>query len=629
MGIVDVNLKPSGGAASRGARDASHESDASAWAALASDDPHVFARGWLAVTGRSFPPIRQGALFLPAPDDASGGLEVSAVWAATGLPVDLDRLKQLGTGTLEAASAQRAPALAAEGEAATAAVPIVIDGKISAMALVEAALDGPAAGRRLMRHLQWSSAWVEAFLYRSEQRSGRDGLRQASLVVEAIESVATSEHYVDAARALSGLLANRFSCGRVAIGVRRGLKSKLSALSESAEFEGRTEAARAFEAAMDEAIDQETVLVAPAGEAGIRLVAYAQEGLRTALSVDHVLTVPIFSAKGAFGAIVLARDTVPFSQNDVDLLDAIAVSAGGALAARHDADRSFLGFVAHRIRRTAATVLGPSFLLFKTIVLAIILGTAALALIRETVRVTAPGTVNGEARRAVSAPFDGYLQTQYARAGDVVRAGTVIAELQDNDLVLNRLRKLAARRQTEAERDQALAKRDLAQAAIARAALEQKDAEIALDDEMLERARIRAPFDAVVVSGDLAQSIGKPVSRGDVLYELAPLDRYRVTLNVPETAIGSIRVGQKGQLLLTALPERPFAVEVIAVTPVARVADGVNSFEVLAHLADPDERVRPAMEGTAKIEAGEASLLWIWTHSFFDWLRIRAWSWLP
>ncbi len=87
--------------------------------------------------------------------------------------------------------------------------------------------------------------------------------------------------------------------------------------------------------------------------------------------------------------------------------------------------------------------------------------------------------------------------------------------------------------------------------------------------------------------------------------------------------------GQKGQLLLTALPERPFAVEVIAVTPVARVADGVNSFEVLAHLADPDERVRPAMEGTAKIEAGEASLLWIWTHSFFDWLRIRAWSWVP
>ncbi len=99
-----------------------------------------------------------------------------------------------------------------------------------------------------------------------------------------------------------------------------------------------------------------------------------RKSLRAALGVDHVLTVPVFSAKGAFGAIVLARNDVAFSQGDVDLLDAIAVSAGGTLAARHDADRSFIGFVGHRIRRTAAAVLGPSFLLFKAIVLAAVLG---------------------------------------------------------------------------------------------------------------------------------------------------------------------------------------------------------------------------------------------------------------
>jgi hypothetical protein len=32
------------------------------------------------------------------------------------------------------------------------------------------------------------------------------------------------------------------------------------------------------------------------------------------------------------------------------------------------------------------------------------------------------------------------------------------------------------------------------------------------------------------------------------------------------------------------------------------------------------------MEGIAKIEAGERSLLWIWTHSLFDWLRLWSWS---
>ena len=30
-----------------------------------------------------------------------------------------------------------------------------------------------------------------------------------------------------------------------------------------------------------------------------------------------------------------------------------------------------------------------------------------------------------------------------------------------------------------------------------------------------------------------------------------------------------------------------------------------------------------------KIEAGERSLLWIWTHRFTDWLRLKSWEWLP
>ncbi len=147
MGIVDVQLNPAEGKAMRAGRDASGESDASAWAALASDDPLVFARGWLAVTGRSFPPIRQGTLFLRGPDP-SAAMEALAVWAAPGLPVDLERLKQHGTGALTAASEQRAPALAADGEVATAAVPVLIDGAIAAMALVEATLEGqpPVAG---------------------------------------------------------------------------------------------------------------------------------------------------------------------------------------------------------------------------------------------------------------------------------------------------------------------------------------------------------------------------------------------------------------------------------------------------------------------------------------------------
>jgi multidrug resistance efflux pump len=211
----------------------------------------------------------------------------------------------------------------------------------------------------------------------------------------------------------------------------------------------------------------------------------------------------------------------------------------------------------------------------------------------------------------------------------VVRQGEVLAELQDNDLALDRMRHVAQRRQYQLELDRALSKRDLAQTGIARSQVEQKDAEIELDDQMLARTQLRAPFDSVIVSGDLSQAIGRPVSRGDVLFELAPLDRYRITMVVPETEILAVRPGQTGQVLLTALPDTPINFEIKNITPVAKVTDGINGFEVLADLKEADIRLRPAMEGVAKIEAGRRSFFWIWTHEFFYWLRIKAWALIP
>jgi len=82
-------------------------------------------------------------------------------------------------------------------------------------------------------------------------------------------------------------------------------------------------------------------------------------------------------------------------------------------------------------------------------------------------------------------------------------------------------------------------------------------------------------------------------------------------------------------VLLTALPERPFDFVVKSITPVARAVEGVNGFEVLADLKEPDSRLRPAMEGVAKIDAGRRSFVWIWTHELMYWLRVKLWALIP
>jgi len=53
--------------------------------------------------------------------------------------------------------------------------------------------------------------------------------------------------------------------------------------------------------------------------------------------------------------------------------------------------------------------------------------------------------------------------------------------------------------------------------------------------------------------------------------------------------------------------------------------EGRNYFRVEATLDQPTQMLRPGMEGVAKIEMGEESLFWIWTHALVD--RLRLWIW--
>ena len=133
----------------------------------------------------------------------------------------------------------------------------------------------------------------------------------------------------------------------------------------------------------------------------------------------------------------------------------------------------------------------------------------------------------------------------------------------------------------------------------------------------------------MVVRGDLSQSLGAPVAKGDVLYEIAPVDGYRIILEVDERDIAYVSRGRRGALALAALPGAALALEVQRITPVSTAEGGRNYFRVEASLDQPHDALRPGMEGVARVDVGRRQLLWIWTHGLVDWLRLQAWSWLP
>jgi multidrug resistance efflux pump len=227
------------------------------------------------------------------------------------------------------------------------------------------------------------------------------------------------------------------------------------------------------------------------------------------------------------------------------------------------------------------------------------------------------------------APFDGFIRSAAVRAGDTVKAGDVLAALEDRDLILERAKWRAERDKLVQKQREVRAKHDRTNLVILDSQIRQAEAQLALAEEKLSRARILAPFDAIVVSGDLSQMLGSPVEKGKTLFELAPLDSYRLIIHVDERDVRYVAMGQSGTVAFAGVPWTPLRMALSKITPVTVAEEGRNSFRIEARLAELGPQLRPGMEGVAKIETGQRSLVWIWTRAVVEWLRLVAWKYLP
>jgi len=131
------------------------------------------------------------------------------------------------------------------------------------------------------------------------------------------------------------------------------------------------------------------------------------------------------------------------------------------------------------------------------------------------------------------------------------------------------------------------------------------------------------------MSGDLSQSLGAPVERGQELFQVAPLESYRVIIEVDERDILEIKKGQHGNLVLPSMPGEAFPFRVEKITPVSTAREGRNYFRVEGRMEQASLRLRPGMEGIGKVTIDRCKLIWVWTHNMIDWLRLQLWRWTP
>jgi multidrug efflux pump subunit AcrA (membrane-fusion protein) len=583
----------------------------------------AFATAWLGLTCRSIPDAIGGALLLR---DAAGGVKLSATWPqGTALPPSLAAASK---AALEAGRGIVQPPK--EGTATALALPILLADTVAGVAALDVTLASPARDpRAAMRQLQWAAAWVRERLHAAEAKRATDSGARMETAIDLLAATLEPPGAAAATRTAATELALRLDCERVSIGFLRGGRTRLASISRSAAFGQRMTLTRAIEEAMDEAIDQFTMVLVPPPDETV-LVTRAHARLATMHAPATVLTVPLLTREKPIGAVTFERPLDrPFTANEIALAEAVASILAPALADKRQADRWLVLRARDTARAGFASLVGAGHLGWKlALASALVLGLAA-NFVRADYEVSAHAKISGTEQRAIVAPFDGFVRQAPVRAGDEVKLNTLIAELDDRDLALERLRWVTERQVHIAEYDQAFGAGKRADTERLRNQIAQADAQIRLADEQLARTRLTAPFDGLVVSGDLSQSIGAPVRRGDVLFEVAPLNDDRVELQVPESQIADIALGQKGTLLVAALPDRALPITLDRITPVADAKDGQMTFRADATLDQQFARLRPGMEGIARIEAGQARLVWIWTRSLRHWLRLATWSWWP
>jgi RND family efflux transporter MFP subunit len=340
----------------------------------------------------------------------------------------------------------------------------------------------------------------------------------------------------------------------------------------------------------------------------------------------HLATVPVRLEHQPVGALVCERAEQPFTAHELRHLRLAAEHAARRLDRLEQAEAWFgLRWLrAGRVRLTK--LLGVEHTLAKAGAIAGALVLTWAVFWRIDYRVEAPFALRGADTAILSAPFDGFLAESRVEKGDTVTAGTVVATLDRTEMALELSAAEADATRFEREVQQARSERKLAEMQIAQARADQARARRDILQLRLAQSAIQAPFDGVIVEGDLRERAGAPLKQGDALFRVARLDRMYVEVMVPEADVRDVVTGASGEIAFASQPDRKFSVTIERIEPMAMPRPEGNAFLVRCTLpAELESWWRPGMSGVAKLDAGARTPLWIATHRTLDYLRLRWW----
>jgi RND family efflux transporter MFP subunit len=223
--------------------------------------------------------------------------------------------------------------------------------------------------------------------------------------------------------------------------------------------------------------------------------------------------------------------------------------------------------------------------------------------------------VTGDKYIAIGVRVAGRIDEYLVDESDRVTRGQVLVRLDDRDYRaalaraeagLRRAEANIALRRKEIQRIRTLRQRDVASQAeldvkenelrVAEAEAAEFRAEIEQAEVNLDYTSLRAPMDGVILAklkevGEIAVPGGFAGS-GDLI-RMANLEDLRAEVDVNETDLSRVHLGQNAEVVPDAFPERRYAARVVKLYPQVNRQKGTLKVEV--RILEPDELLRPDM----------------------------------
>jgi multidrug resistance efflux pump len=219
--------------------------------------------------------------------------------------------------------------------------------------------------------------------------------------------------------------------------------------------------------------------------------------------------------------------------------------------------------------------------------------------------------------RFVSAPFAGVFEKSLVRPGDVVAKDALLGQMDGRELRIELAAITADYEQARKSHDVNLAAGKVAAAQIDRLELARLDQQRALVEHRMANLALRSPVAGYVIGGDLKRTEGAPLTVGQVLYEIAPLDQMIVEVAIADDDIGLVRTGQLVAIRFEAHSGADFSGRLVRIHPRSETRDSRNVFIGEVAIDAAPGALRPGMKGRARIVIDEKSLAkGVWERSW-------------